>query len=220
MNLQNSSSHSEARQLLAANFFRNRAVVALLRGGCIAAILVAALSAQAQDIFLRIGGQAAAMGQNQPAPALPGESIDSQYTNWIPVLSLSHGISRTVTVGGGGGGGSIPNHQDVNLAKLLDKTTPSINLLVNGATATVSQPIDYVTIDFRKSGTTEVFYRIELQGVSFTSVQIGGSAGGGLPAESVSLVYTRIRWSYVQYVGGKAQTPITKGWDLSKNGPF
>ena len=168
---------------------------------------------------MRIGGQATTMGSTQTAPTLAGESTDPQYTNWIPVLSMSHGISRTVIIGGGGGGG-VPNHQDVSLMKLLDKASPSINLLVNGATATVSQPIDYVTIDFRKNGTTEVFYRIELQGVYLTSVQISGASGGGLPAESLSLQYTRIRWSYVQYVGGKAQTPITKGWDLSKNGPF
>lgn len=217
MNLQNSSQLDEPRQFTAAKPNQNRAVVTLCRFGCIAALLLAALSAPAQDIFMRIGGQAAAMGQTQTAPTLAGESTDPQYTNWIPVLSMSHGVNRPVTLGGSGG---TPNHSDFNLMKELDKTSPSINLLVNGVAATVTQPIDYVTIDFRKSGTSEVYYRMELQGVYVIVAQISGAAGGGLPAESVSLSYTRIRWSYVQYVGGKAQTPITKGWDLSKNGPF
>lgn len=217
MNLQNCFRLDEPRHAPAVNSNQNRVVVTLLRCGCVAALLIAVCSASAQDIFMRIGGQAAAMGSTQTAPTLAGESTDLQYTNWIPVLSMSHGISRSVTIGGGGTTGGLPNHSDVSLTKMLDKTTPSLNLLVNGVTATVTQPIDYVTIDFRKSGTTQVYYRIELQGVYLTSASISGSAGGGLPSESVTLTYTRIKWSYVPYVNGKAQTPITKGWDLAKN---
>ena len=212
MNSQNIPIRCDPCQLPPADFYRNRASVALLRFGCIAAMLVTALSVQAQDIFMRIGGQAAAMGSQQTAPTLAGESADPQYTNWIPVLAMSHGVSTTVTLGGGS---AAPIHSDVSLMKELDKTTPSINLLVSGVAATVSLPIDYVTIDFRTTGTTSVFYRMELQGVSLTSAQISGSGGGGMPTESVTLQYTKIRWSYVQYLNGKAQPPITKGWDLS-----
>lgn len=205
------------RQLLPVNLGRNGGAILPLRLGCLALMLVAVLSVHGQDIFMRIGGPAAPMGGPQTAPTLAGESTDAQYTNWIPVLSMSHGVSRAVTLGGGS---SVPNHQDVSLLKVTDKTTPSINLLVNGATATVSQPIDFVTIDFRTSGTSNVFYRVELRDVYITSAQTSGSSGGGVPSESLSLLYTRIRWSYVQYVGGKAQTPITKGWDVAKNAPF
>jgi len=161
---------------------------------------------------MRIGGQAAAMGSMQSAPTLAGESTDPQYTNWIPVLSMSHGVNRPITIGFPTG---QPNHSDVNFMKDLDKTSPSLNLLVNGVTATVTQPIDYVTIDFRKSGTSEVYYRIELQGVYLTSAQVSGAAGAGAPSESVSVVYTKIRWSYVKYVAGKAQPPVTTGWDVA-----
>jgi len=184
-------------------------------------LLVAALSAPAQDIFMRIGGQAAAMGQTQTAPTLAGESTDPQYPSWTPVFSMSHGVSRPVTMVGTNVSSGNPSHSSFNLMKQLDKATPSINLLVNGATATVSQPIDYVTIDFRNTGaTTNVFYRIELQGVYLESVQISGSSGGGVPPESVSLAYTKIKWSYVPYVSGKAQTTITSGWDLSTGKSF
>lgn len=194
--------------------------ICFTRFGCMVGLLLATLSVRAQsaDIFMRIGGQASAMGVNQTAPTLAGESTDPQYTNWIPVLSMSHGVSRSVTfITGGGTAASTPSHSEVNLSKDLDKTTPSINLLVNGGAATVTQPIDFVTIDFRKSGTTQVFYRIELQGVHVTSAQTGGSSGGGLPTENMSLFYNKIRWSYVPYVSGKAQSPITQGWDVAAN---
>lgn len=161
---------------------------------------------------MRIGGQASAMGATQNAPILAGESTDRQYTNWIPVLSMSHGVNRPVSVANPSG---IPNHSDLAFTKNLDKTTPSLNLLVNGVAATVTQPIDYVTIDFRTAGTSNVFYRIELQGVTFTSAQIGAAGGTGVPVESLSLFYTKIKWSYVPYVNGKAQATITKGWDVA-----
>lgn len=215
MNLPHYFPPNESRQFTASKSNRNRAVSALLRYGCIAAILVSPLSARAQDIFLRIGGQAAAMGQNQTAPTLAGESTDVQYTGWIPVFSMSHGVSRAISIENPAG---RANHQDVHWTKSLDKTSPALNLLVNGvSTTTVSQPIDFVTIDFRKTGTTEVYYRIELQEVYLTTTAVSASAGGGTPSESVSVVYNKIRWSYVKYVSGKAQAPVTTGWDVAAN---
>jgi len=218
VNSQSRSLNRVPRQLLPADFLPNQATVALLRLGCIAVLMVAALSVPAQDIFLRIGGQAAAMGGQQTPPTLAGDSVDPQYTNWIPVLSMSHGVSRSVTLGGAPGN---PSHADVSLMKTLDKTTPAINLLVCGATATVTLPIDYVTIDFRTGGTTNVFYRLELQGVYLTSAQISSSSGDNtVPTESMSLLYSKIRWTFVPYVSGKAQAPITKGWDVILNKSF
>ena len=219
MNVQNCSAHRELRQVAPAGASPTRSAHLLLWMGCVALLLSAPLATQAQEMFMRIGGQAQPMGQTQTAPTLAGESLDSQYTNWIPVLSMSHGVSRPITFTGGT---VTPNHTDVSFVKQLDKTTPSINLLVNGSVSGtgVTMPIDFVTIDFRTIGTTNVYYRMEMQGVYLTSAQIGAAGGTGMPAESVSLTYSRIRWSYVQYLGGKAQTPITKGWDLSKNGPY
>ena len=184
----------------------NRAAIVLLRLGCIALLLAAPISVRgAVEIFMRIGGQAAPMGQTQTPPTLAAESTDPQYPNWIPVLSMSHGVSNP---------GGKPSHQDLAFMKLMDKTTPAMCLLVNATniTATVTQPIDYVTLDFRQTGTSNVFYRMELQGVNLSSEQI--SASSEMPSESVSLRYTKIRWSYVPYVSGKAGTPITTGWDV------
>jgi type VI secretion system secreted protein Hcp len=188
----------------------------MLRFGCVAVLLATALSVRAQDMFMRIGGQAAPMGSQQTTPTLPGESTDPQYSNWISVLGMSHGLSQSGSIVGGGGAGKV-SHQDVSITKNLDKTTPSICFLLNSATnvtAGISQPINYVTIDFRKTGTTEVFYRVELQGVSFSSISYGGSSGNALPTDSVTFYYSKIKWSYVKYENGKAQAPITTGWDL------
>jgi len=73
---------------------------------------------------------------------------------------MSHGIILPVVLNGANG---ISQHADVTLSKQLDKASPSLNLLVNGAATglPVNLPIDFVTIDFRKTGTTPVvFYRM------------------------------------------------------------
>lgn len=203
MNVTNLSQHFRARS------------VSVLSG---LALLVVATTASADDIFIKVGGQAATMNTTQTAATLAGDSTDPQYPGWIRALSVSHGVGRSVTLSGGTVSSSAATHSEVLLSKTTDKTSPSINVLVNGVTATVSQPVDYVTIDFRRSGvpSAQVYYRIELQGVYFTAASV--SSGGYTPNESISLFYTKIKWSYVPYDDtGKAQAVITKGWDVATN---
>jgi type VI secretion system Hcp family effector len=226
MNQQFNFGQHDPQRCAAAGVFRNQVAKALLRFGCVAVLLANTLSARAQSVemFMRIGGAATTMGATQTAPTLAGESTDPQYTGWIPVLSMSHGVSRSVTFSGGNPSASTASHSDVALMTTIDKTTPSINLLVNGVTSIVTQPINYVTIDFRKAGSSaQVFYRIEMQGVYFTSAQVSGSTGGGYPNQSLSLTYTKIKWSYQAFdpATGKAQGGvITTGWDVAAQKSF
>lgn len=185
----------------------------------VAAFLVLGFAqAQAQvSMFLRIGGAPASIGSTQSAPLIPGSSTDAQYPQWINVLSMSHGISLPVS------GTSVGPSQfsDLSLMKTMDLSSPSLELLVNGSNSglPVSMPIDNVTLDFRVGGTTPiVFYRVQLQQVFVTSYQVSGASD--VPTESLSFKFARIQWTYVPYSNGKAGTPITKGWDLTKNAAF
>ncbi len=200
----------------------SRTAPSWLRVVCVAGLVLLAFPALAQvDIFMSIGGQAAPMGTNpQLKPKLLGSSADQQYANWIPILSMSHGISLPVTTGSTGTVVGKSQHADVSVSMLMDQSATALNLLVNGSSSglSVTLPIDYVTIDFRTpaggNGPT-VFYRMELQGVYITSVSV--SAGGDTPYESVTLNYQRIRWYYNSPATGKSSQ---SGWDLSKNGPY
>ena len=132
--------------------------------GLIALLFTAVLLEPAQaDIFMKIGGTPAAMGTTQTAGTLAGESTDPQYPGWTPLMSAQQGAGRGVSLGLGGTAVSTssPTFSEVTITKLTDKTTPSLYVLLGGATATVTQPIDYVTIDIRKNG-SQVFYRMLL----------------------------------------------------------
>jgi len=188
---------------------------------CIVMFFVAAWSAQAQvDIFMSVGGQPQNIGVNpQTSPTLKGDSKDSQYPQWIQLFSAQMGVGRGVTLNSGTVSTSNPSFSEVTITKLTDSTTPSLYTLCSGGTATVTQPIDYVTIDFRKTGTTQVFYRLQLQKVYISG--ISSSSGGDVPSESVSLFFSRVSWSYVPYdTSGKVGQTVTKGWDVIKNAAF
>jgi type VI secretion system secreted protein Hcp len=184
-------------------------------------MLIAAYSAQAQvDIFMSIGGTPSAMGTNpQTTPLLPGDSVDAQYPKWISLMSVQMGVGRSIGLSGGTVSTSSPSLSEITISKLTDSTTPSLFVLCCGGTATVSQPINSVTIDFRKSGTSQVFYRLQLQNVYISGASTSG--GSDVPSESLSLFYTRISWSYVVFdQTGKTQSTVTKRWDVTKNAAF
>ena len=186
---------------------------------CLVGFMIAA-SARAQvDIFMSVGGLPAPIGANpQTAPTLKGDSTDIQYPKWIRLNSAQLGVGRNISLNAGTVSASNPSVSEVSITKVTDSTTPSLYTLVCGGTATVTQPIDYVTIDFRKSGTPEVFYRLQLQHVYVSGVSTSG--GGDVPSESLSLFYTKVSWTYVPYQNGKGGTAITKGWDVVKNSGF
>jgi type VI secretion system secreted protein Hcp len=189
--------------------------------GIVIFMLVASARAQV-DIFMSVATTTpGAMGTNpQPAPTLAGDSTDAQYPKWISLGSAQMGVGRAVSLPSGGTvTTSNPSVSEVVVTKQTDSTTPSLYTLVCGGTASVSQPIPYVTIDFRKSGSSQVFYRLQMQNVYFTGVST--SSGGDVPSESISLFFTRVTWSYVSFdSGGKSQSPVTKGWDVAKNSGF
>jgi type VI secretion system secreted protein Hcp len=202
-------------------FLIGRIARAWLGLACVVILSVAACSAQAQvDIFMSVGGTPAAMNANpQNPPKLPGTSTDLQYPKWVQLFSAQMGVGRGISLGGGAVTASDPSLSEVTITKLTDNTTPSLYILACGGTATVTQPIDYVTIDFRKTGSTQAFYRMQLQDVYISGVSTSG--GSDVPSESVSLFFSRITWSYVPFdQSGKAGSPITKGWDVVKNAAF
>ena len=160
------------------------------------------------------------MGANpQTAPLLQGDSVDAQYPKWIQLTSVQMGAGRGISLGGGTVSASDPSLSEVTISKMTDSTTPSLFVLCCGGTATVSQPINYVTIDFRKTGSSQVFYRLQLQNVYVSGASTSG--GGDIPSESLSLFYTKISWSYVTFDPySKTQSTVTKGWDAVKNAAF
>lgn len=129
------------------------------------------------------------------------------YPGAIEVLSMSHGVGRSISLSNGTISVSPSSHGEITFTKQMDQTTP---LLYDAATH--GGPISSAEIDFYSvSKTNTLFYKLILSQVYVTG--ISSSAGsGGTPSDSFSLFYEKITWSYIQ-----VNRDYTASWDRTSN---
>ncbi len=144
---------------------------------------------------------------------VPGPS--TSLSNAIDILSFSFGASNSAVFGPGSSGGeSRAGRADVShvtIMKVTDKTSPQ--LFENCVTG------DYIkTVDvqyFKPMGNKQdVYYKIHMENVIITSVQISGSNEN--PTESVSFAFAKVKVSYNPEKDGKLQGFVDKGFDVEK----
>ena len=159
------------------------------------------------DCFLQIDG-------------IQGESTDDAHTDWIELLSYSHGVSQP---GGGArstAGAGAPGrceHSDFSVVKALDKASPKLALFCCSG-----KHIDKVTIELcRATGDKQKYMEYAMENVVISSVRPGGSAQGGdsLPLEEVTFNYGKIEWVYTEtdHATGKKKGDVKASWDLTTN---
>ena len=164
-------------------------------------LLPSALSQAASDYLLVLDG-------------VEGESVDPKYRGAIEVQSFSWGASNPSTVGGGGTG--KVQFQDFHFTKSLDKASPLLALRCASG-----EHIKSATLIVRRTTATGeplVYYTITLTDLLVSSVSSGSGAGSSGPAETLSLNFSKIEWSYVPVsADGLPQAPVQAGWDLATN---
>ena len=149
---------------------------------------------------------------------IPGDSTDSKHKGEIEVTSWSWGLTNPGPGGGGGGGGTgKADIQDLHFTARTSKASPV--LFVNCAKGVHHKT---AVLTARKSGSQPHEYLIiTLSDALIGSYQVAGNENGDVPLDQVSLVFGKIQVSYrPQTPDGKIGTPITRGWDVSKNAAF
>ena len=81
---------------------------------------------------------------------------------------------------------------------MMDKASVTLN-----ANCVTGKSIPTVQIDLTRAGEgkQEVFMTYTLSGVLISSISAGGSGGGDVPTESVSLAFGKIVWKYMPTSG-------------------
>ncbi len=159
------------------------------------------------DCFLKIDG-------------VPGESTDDKHTEWIELLSYSHGVSQMSSGSVSSGGGRSAercDHQDFSVVKTLDKASPKLNLYCCNGTH-----IKLINIELcRATGDKQKYMEYILTDSIVSSVRPGGSSQGGeaLPLEEVTFNYGKIEWVYTEtdHKTGKPKGDVKTNWDLELN---
>lgn len=139
-----------------------------------------------------------------------GESSHKDHKGEIEVLSWSHGVNNIAHGSGGGAGKGKAEPGAFHFVHHYDKASPT--LMKKCAEGT---HFDEVVVTSRKSGTGQKdFLKIHLKEVFITSVQPSGSSGGDI-AESVSMSYASIDYSYKpQDDKGGLGGEVKFGWNV------
>jgi type VI secretion system secreted protein Hcp len=160
------------------------------------------------DYFLKIDG-------------ISGESLDSKHKGEIDVEAWSWGeVNPTPPGGGGGGGGGGSGKvqaQDFNFTAKFSKASPSLMLACASG-----KHLKSAVLTARKAGKgKQEFLTFSLSDVLVSAYQTGGVEGEVVPADSVSLNFSKIQVEYKQQnPDGSLGASIKAGWDVKQNKQF
>ena len=147
----------------------------------------------------------------------PGPSTSK--TNAIDILSFSFGASNQSVTGVGSSGGEFragrANVQDLTIMKVLDKTSPL--LFDDCTTGNILTKVE-IFYDKPMGDAQEDYFKIELDSVLITSIQLSGSSEN--PMESISFAFAKVKVSYNPEEAGALKGFIDKGFDVLKLKPW
>ena len=138
----------------------------------------------------------------------------------VDILSFSWGASNTATYGAGSSGresrAGRASLSDVTIMKVADKLTPL--LFDDCATGNVLSKVEII-YDKPMGEGQEDYFKIEMEDVLITSVQLSGSSEN--PTESISFAYEKIKVMYnPEDDEGNLAGFVEKGYDLGTLKPF
>jgi type VI secretion system secreted protein Hcp len=156
------------------------------------------------DFFLKIDG-------------IEGESTDKTLSNTIELLSWAFGASNAGTAGHGTGMGTGKvSMQDFHFTMYQNKASPNLFLAVASG-----KHINEAKLTCRKptgDGGQKPYLEVTFNDLIISSYQTSGSEGQGLPVESISFNFTKIKMEYSpQDAKGTVGKTVTSGWDVKQN---
>jgi type VI secretion system secreted protein Hcp len=156
----------------------------------------------AVDYFLKLNG-------------VDGESGDAKHKGEIELESWSFGATQSGTSGhGGGAGAGKVQMQDFHFVMKVNKASPK--LLEKCATG---EHIKDAILTCRKAGGEQQEYlKYKFTDVLVSSYQTGGSGGGPVPMDQISLNFTKIEVEYKEQDNkGQLKGAVKAGYDVKAN---
>jgi type VI secretion system secreted protein Hcp len=153
------------------------------------------------DYFLKIDG-------------IAGESQDPRHQGEIELESFSWSETFLKSPAAGTRGVGKVHFQDMNITKLVDKASPLLMLA-----AASGQHFPSAVLTAQRPGTDPLEYlTITLSDLMVGSYQMEAAAGQPVPADQVSLSFSRIEVVYhPQRPDGTLGAPVSAGWDITAN---
>lgn len=144
-----------------------------------------------------------------------GESKDKSHSGECEIESFSWGATQlgTSSHGTGAGGGKV-SMNDFHFVMRNNSASPTLFLFcANG------KHLKEAKLTCRKAGgQQEDFMKVVMSDVLISSYQTGGSGGGEVPMDQISLNYSKIEIEYLaQDDKGVTKSAGKKFWDMKTN---
>ena len=150
---------------------------------------------------------------------IKGEATDDKHKDWIALTSYSIGVSQPTTGAGAGQGGLVSgraNPQQLQVTKLIDKSSPALALACCEGKALKTVKLQVC----EHAGQQHTFAQVNLSDAIVASVKTEGSNGHQTerPQETISFAYSKIEWVYTP-IGAdhKAGSDTKSGYDFKAN---
>jgi type VI secretion system Hcp family effector len=155
------------------------------------------------DAFIKIEG-------------IPGEALDEKYRNWIEVSGYSFSTYQSTSATASSAGGATAGRTTLShftFTKSLDKS--SCKLMETSCAGDHLKEV--VLTVHRAGGEKQKYFEIVLEEVIISSYS--QHANDGVPTESLSLNYGRIKTIYTQQkrTDGAGGGNVAGGWDRISN---
>ncbi len=155
-------------------------------------------------------------------PVIPGESTQPRFVGAIEVMSYNWGLTNPATIGsaGSGAGAGKVKFNELNITKAFDKSSPLLMQYLEGG-----KHFTNITLTLRRAGSinskqqSQTFLTYVFGEVFVTSISDAGNSGGDeFPVESISFAMGSVQVKYTpQNANGSSGTPVTSGWNITKN---
>ena len=157
------------------------------------------------DVYLQIDG-------------IKGESQDDRHKDWIECTTVHWGLLQPHSATASTGGGHTAERaelRDITFSKLADSSSPALMQHCAMGRTLPKAKFEFMRADGQ--GNAIKYFEIELENVLIGAIDPGIEAGA-LLSESVSLKFSKVKWTYTQQtIGGGAGGSTVGGWDLAAN---
>ncbi|MGZ9708511.1 Hcp family type VI secretion system effector [Pseudomonas sp. GNP013] len=147
---------------------------------------------------------------------IPGEALDDQHKDWIEITGYHFGTHQSTSATASSSGGASSGRttvSDFSFTKALDKASCK---LIEASCA--GQHLKEVVLTLHRAGGEKLkYFEITLEEVIISDYS--HSAADGVPTETISLNYGRIKTTYTQQKRGDGSGGgnVTGGWDRINN---
>ncbi len=146
---------------------------------------------------------------------IKGGSMLEGAKDLVECFSFNHSVSMPTTddISNGERTTGRADHGDMVITKYVDQATPLLNEKL-----CAGKPVGQVTFKIGRSDDNKFLPLMDyvMDDVVISSVSVGG--GGGKPSETVTLNYSKIKWTYTgQKEGGGKEGVVSTKHDVKKN---